>query len=150
MSQIKRTSSEDTDFQDLVRLLDNDLALRNGETNAFYTQYNKIDAIKHVVVYYDGSTPVGCGAFKEFEPGAVEIKRMYVKPEFRGNRIGASILKELELWAAELYYKEAVLETGKTNPEALHLYQKEAYAIIPNYGQYKDVENSVCMKKTLI
>jgi GNAT superfamily N-acetyltransferase len=149
MTKIKRTTSHDSDFETLVHLLDKDLAIRNGDTDAFYAQFNKIDTIKHAIVYYDNDVAIGCGAFKEFDAQSVEVKRMYVKPEFRGRRIGAAILKALEQWANELNYTDCVLETGKTNPEALHLYQKEGYTIIPNYGQYKDVENSVCFKKNL-
>ena len=146
---LKRTTSEDSDFQSLVRLLDRDLAVRNGDTNDFYAQYNKIDMIRHAVVYYEAGVAVGCGAFKEFDKDSVEIKRMFVHPDYRGKRIGAGILKALEQWASELNYNACVLETGKTNPEALHLYKREGYAVIPNYGQYAAVENSVCMRKSL-
>lgn len=150
MTTLKRTTSEDVAFQNLVHLLDKDLATRDGkEQHSFYAQFNKIDMIKNAIVYYANDIPIGCGAFKEFDKSSVEIKRMYVQPNFRGQRIGATILKELELWAAELNYVECVLETGKKNPEALHLYQKEGYEIIPNFGQYKNVENSVCMKKSI-
>jgi GNAT superfamily N-acetyltransferase len=150
MTQFQRTTSNDKDFQNLVHLLDNDLAERDGkELNSFYVQFNKIDMLKNVIVCYVNETPVGCGAFKEFTKSAVEIKRMFVQPNFRGQRIGASVLEELERWAAEINYEECVLETGKQNPEALHLYQKEGYQIIPNFGQYKGVENSICMKKSI-
>jgi putative acetyltransferase len=149
MPSIIRTTSENTDFRTLVSLLDQDLAIRNGDTNAFYAQYNKIDAIRNVLVCYEDGKPIGCGAFKEYEPQAVEIKRMFVHPDFRGKRIGTSILRELEKWAAELNYSEAVLETGKTNPEAQSLYLKEGYTVIPNYGQYAGAENSVCMSKAI-
>ncbi len=149
MSHFKRTTSEDPDFRELVSLLDKDLATRNGEANDFYAQYNKVDAIRHVLVYYESGTPVGCGAFKEFEPGAVEVKRMFVHPDFRGKRIGAAILSELEHWAAELQYTSCVLETGYTNPEALRLYEREGYTIIPNYGPYIGAANSVCMQKLM-
>jgi GNAT superfamily N-acetyltransferase len=53
----------------------------------------------------------------------------------------------LELWAAELGYTAYVLETGRKQPEAIRIYQKAGYTVIPNYGQYKNVENSVCMTK---
>lgn len=150
MNTLKRTDSTDADFIALVHLLDSDLALKNGEEmDAFYTQFNTIDTIKHVLVYYTDGLAVACGAFKEFESGSVEIKRMYVKPEFRGKRIAALLLKALEEWAAELHYTSCVLETGKNNPAAIQLYQREAYAVIPNYGQYKNIDDSVCMKKTL-
>jgi ribosomal protein S18 acetylase RimI-like enzyme len=55
----------------------------------------------------------------------------------------------VESWAAELNYPECILETGKNQPEAIRLYKKAGYAIINNYGQYENVENSVCMKKTM-
>jgi len=149
MTTIKRTSSQDLDFQNLVQLLDRDLAIRDGDDHAFYAQYNGIDAIQHALVYYHNKQAVGCGAFKVFDTNAVEIKRMFVLPQFRSKRIGASMLKELEIWAAEMNYLECVLETGKKNPEALHLYEKEGYKIIPNYGQYKNISDSICMTKRI-
>jgi hypothetical protein len=41
------------------------------------------------------------------------------------------------------------LETGKRQPEAIGLYKKNGYKLIPNYGQYAEVENSVCFEKEL-
>ena len=150
MLKIIRTDSNNTDFQSLVRLLDADLAIRDGDMHGYYAQYNKIDAIKNAVVAYDGETAVGCGAFKPFDDDSVEIKRMYVRPENRGVGIAVEVLKELEYWAAELDFKAAVLETGKKQPEAIRLYEKSGYELIPNYGQYIGLENSVCMKKSLV
>ena len=149
MYSLKRTTSDDSDFQNLVTLLDQYLIIVDGDQHSFYDQYNKIDAIKNVVVYYDGDEPVGCGAFKEFDNKTAEIKRMFVKKDFRGKGIAAAILKELEQWAAELNYTTTILETGKKQLEAIHLYQKAGYIIIPNFGQYANVENSVCMKKSI-
>ena len=149
MNNLKRTNSDDIDFINLVALLDQDLKIRDGEDHAFYNQYNKTDKIKHVIVYYENDVAVGCGAFREKESDAVEIKRMYVKPEYRKRGIAAAVLKELELWAAELNYTYTILETGKKQPEAIALYQKSGYTIIPNYPPYEKMDNSVCMKKTL-
>ncbi|MFV8344975.1 GNAT family N-acetyltransferase [Flavobacterium sp. ZB4P13] len=147
MTTIKRTTSSAIDFQNLVVLLDKDLKIKDGEEHDFYAQFNKIDKIKNVVVYYSNNEAVGCGAFKEFDTNTVEIKRMFVHPDFRGKGIAGSVLKELENWAGEINYTACVLETGKNNPEAIGLYAKYGYEIIPNYGQYEHVENSVCMKK---
>ncbi len=146
---IKRTDSSDQDFQKLVYLLDQDLAIRNGELNSFYATYNKLDSIKNAIVYYLENTPVGCGAFKSFDINAVEIKRMFVLSNYRGHGIGLAILEALELWAAELSFSECVLETGHTNPEAKALYKKCGYQIIPNFGPYINADNSVCMKKSI-
>ncbi len=144
-----RTNSENSDFHKLVSELDADLAIRDGADHSFYAQYNKIDLIRHVVVAYDQKIPVGCGAIKEFSKEAMEVKRMYVPPDRRGLGIAGFILKELEIWALDLNYKKCVLETGKKQPEAIKLYLKSGYDITPNFGQYINVENSVCFEKIL-
>ncbi len=149
MFNLIRTDSEDQDFKNLVLLLDADLKIRDGEEHSFYAQFNKVDKIKNVVVYYDNDIAIGCGAFKEFDNKTLEIKRMFVHPDYRAKGIGAIILKELETWAVEINYSESILETGKKQPEAIRLYEKSGYRIIPNYGQYENVENSICMKKNL-
>jgi putative acetyltransferase len=144
-----RTTSDNPDFQKLVILLDATLKILDGDEHAFYAQHNKTVAIKNVVVCYDENQVVGCGAFKEYEKHQVEIKRMYVLPEHRGKGIAHQILNELEQWAKELKYSGCVLETGKKQVDAIGLYQKAGYQIIPNYGQYIGMENSVCMQKKI-
>ena len=150
MTIFNRTTSDDNDFRGLVAFLDKDLAIRDGDEHSFYAQFNKIDAIKNVIVCYIDEKPIGCGAFKPYDEKTVEIKRMFVQPEYRGHGIGLTILKELELWAAELNYPGCILETGKKQPEAIRLYEKAGYNIINNYGQYEHVENSVCMSKAIL
>ena len=149
MIKIIRTDSDNTDFRELVSLLDQDLAKRDGNEHAFYAQYNTLTKIRHTVVAYYDNKPVGCGAIKEYSKDSVEVKRMFVRPEYRGKGIAKRVLSELETWAGELKYTSCVLETGKRQPEAISLYQKEGYEVIPNYGQYENVENSVCMSKTI-
>lgn len=149
MPKLIRTTSENPDFVSLVRLLDADLAKRDGEEHSFYAQFNKIALLKHVVVAYENSQAVGCGAIKEQAPDAMEVKRMYVLSEARKSGIATLVLTELEHWASELGYPKCVLETGKRQPEAIALYEKNGYKIVPNYGQYIGVENSVCFEKVL-
>jgi putative acetyltransferase len=147
---LTRTSSDNSDFRELVLLLDRELQIRDGDEHSFYAQFNKIDKIRHVVVAYEDGAAVGCGSIKEYENGAAEIKRMFVREELRGRGIAKGVLLELETWARELNFSECVLETGLKQPEAIALYQKSGYAVIPNYGQYAGMENSVCMKKSLV
>ena len=144
-----RTDASHADFIALVKALDADLANRDGRDHSFYDQFNKIDTIKYAVVAYENGKPVSCGAIKEYTPGSMEVKRMYTLPEHRGKGTAAVVLKELELWAKELGYKTCVLETGKRQPEAIRLYEKNGYTYIPNYGQYSGVDNSVCFEKQL-
>ncbi|MES2777958.1 MAG: GNAT family N-acetyltransferase [Bacteroidota bacterium] len=148
MFTLKRTDSGDKDFQDLIVLLDADLLERYGDQQAFFTPFNKTNTIKNVVVAYSDEQPIGCGAFR-VDGDTVEIKRMYVSPTIRGKGLGHRILSELETWARETGHKEAILETGKNQPEAIRLYQKAGYGIIPNYEPYQNSELSICMKKLL-
>ncbi|WP_317127320.1 GNAT family N-acetyltransferase [Chryseobacterium shandongense] len=149
MMKIQRTDSSNEDFRDLVQLLDADLAIQNGEDQAFYSQFNNIDVIKNCIVVYVNETPAACGAFKKFEDDTIEIKRMYTHPDFRKRGLATAIVKELEEWAKELNYKKAVLETSLEQNEALSVYEKSGYVRIPNYGQYIGIEKSVCYEKAL-
>ncbi len=147
MIKIIRTDSNHPDFIRLVKLLDGDLAIRDGEDHAFYAQFNKIDHIKHVVLAYIDNKACACGAIKAYDKSSMEVKRMYTLNEFRGQGLASKILKELELWTSELDYQKCILETGIKQPEAIALYKKSGYVIIPNYGQYAEVEDSICFMK---
>jgi putative acetyltransferase len=149
MITVTRTDSDDADFQALVKLLDAELARRDGADHGFYAQFNKIDKIRHAVVCYENGQLMGCGAVKAFSDEAMEVKRMYVSPDGRKKGIATRVLNELEAWASELGYLRCVLETGKRQPEAIALYEKSGYTRTPNYGQYAGVENSVCFEKVL-
>ncbi len=149
MIKIVRTNSENKDFIELVKHLDIDLAIRDGEEHSFYAQFNKIDLIKYVVVAYSNDEAVACGAIKKYSEIAMEVKRMYTVPTMRGKGVASKILLELENWAAELSYQKCLLETGNKQPEAIYLYKKNGYKIVANYGQYAGVENSVCFEKKI-
>jgi putative acetyltransferase len=147
--ELKRITSQNADFQSLVSLLDKDLSVRDGDDHSFYAQFNKIDKINEVIVAYENTLPIGCGAIKKYDEETAEVKRMFVMPEHRGKGIAAKILSALEEWASELGYQYCILETGQKQPEAIALYKKSGYQLIPNYGQYAGVENSICMMKKL-
>ncbi len=147
--KILRTTSENTDFQKLVKQLDAYLAVMDGEEHEFYNQYNKIDLLKNCVVIFDNDEAVAIGAIKAFDEKSMEVKRMFTLPEKRGKGLASAILKELETWTKELGYEKTILETGKRQTEAVALYQKCDYKIIPNYGQYAGIENSICFEKEL-
>jgi putative acetyltransferase len=146
---IIRTDSTNSDFIELVRLLDKDLAIRDGDDHAFYAQINKTSLLSHALVAYVNNEPVACGALKAFGQETMEVKRMYVAEPYRRMGIALGVLGELEKWAGELGVVNLVLETGKNQPEAINLYHKAGYKVIENYGQYIGIENSVCFRKKL-
>lgn len=150
MNKIIRTDSSNPAFISLVQLLDTELAERDGAEHSFYHQYNGIQLLQHVVVLFHEDIPIGCGAFKQIQADTVEVKRMYILPDHRSKGLATKVLTALEEWAKEEGFITSVLETGKRQPEAIALYQKNGYVNIPNYGQYIGIENSVCFEKRLI
>ncbi|MCC7504611.1 MAG: GNAT family N-acetyltransferase [Saprospiraceae bacterium] len=147
MIKLLRTDSGHPDFIRLVGLLDAELAVIDGEEHAFYHQFNKVDAIKYALVAYLDGQALACGALKAYDAQSMEVKRMYTLPGARGKGVASSVLTGLETWARELGFEKCVLETGIRQPDAIRLYTKNGYAVIPNYGQYAGVENSVCFEK---
>ena len=147
-----RTNGENEDFASLCRELDqylNDLV--GGEENRMeYVPHNKLDDIHHVVVAYDKDRPVGCASIKDQGENTAEVKRVFVKEAYRGTGISEELMRGVEQLAAEKNYIRLILETGKVLEAAVGLYSKLGYQVIPNYGPYVDMEESVCMGKMLI
>ncbi|MDR7278639.1 GNAT family N-acetyltransferase [Catenuloplanes atrovinosus] len=92
---------------------------------------------------------VACGAVVTRDPDTAEIKRMYVRPEFRGRGYSRAILAELEELAARAGYSVVRLETGGYLPVAMSLYRSAGYRPIGAYGEYLGNPRSVCFEKRL-
>ncbi len=148
MQTLIRTISDHQDFKKLTALFDEYLIDIDGDEKDFFAQYNQI-YLDHVVICYDNNIAVGCGAFKVYEQGIAEIKRMFVHPEHRSKGVANKVLKELESWAKELNFATCILETSIKLENAISLYKKSGYTITERYGQYKNVESSLCMKKMI-
>ncbi len=139
-------NASDPKFIKLTDELDIELSQRYGAGQAKYDAYNRI-VNAHAVIAMDGVMTAACGCFKPYDAETVEIKRMYVKPEYRGRGVARELLKRLEAQAKLQGYQASVLETGRKQPEAIRLYEKSGYERIQNYGQYADIPDSVCFKK---
>lgn len=146
---LKRTTTADADFQLLVKHLDNELWNELNEDMKTYDPHNKVPDIKTALVIYVEGQPVACGCYKQFDENTIEVKRMFVEKTHRGLGLSKKILKELEDWAIENNYHNAVLETSIHFSTARRLYETSGYAIIPNYPPYVGLKESVCMKKQL-
>ena len=140
------TTSENPDFQKLTQLFDDYLVDIDGDERDFFASYNNVH-LDTVLVVYENGVAIGCGAFKKFDEVTAEIKRMFVLPEQRGKGLAKYILNAIEDWASEMGYTKFILETSPKLESAIALYKKSGYEIIPNFKQYIDVENSMCMKK---
>ncbi len=145
------TDGGSRDFIGLCRELDAYLnELVGGEENrAQYLPYNQLEGIHDVVLAYDGGRPVGCAGFQRYDGECAEVKRVYVRKEYRGLGISKEIMKRLEQKAKQKGYSFLILESGEPLVEAMALYRRIGFQVIPNYGQYQDMPESVCMKKKL-
>ncbi|WP_299767132.1 GNAT family N-acetyltransferase [uncultured Dokdonia sp.] len=144
--KILRTNAHNSEFKRLVHLLNADLAERDGKTHPL-AQFNDISNLNHVVLVLKNDSAVGCGAIATYDVNTMEIKRMYVSPETRGQRIGEKILSELENWSKELGYSRCILFMGSKQPEACKLYQRNKYYPIEKYGILKNIPDSICLAK---
>ena len=150
MIKIIKTNKTNKDFRILIKELDTYLEKTDGDDHLFYKEFNRLDKINNIVVAYKNKFAIGCGAFRKIDAHTVEIKRMYVKKEHRGLGIAKAILAVLESWAKQEKFKNCILETGDKQEEAIQLYKKTGYHKIPNYGQYAEMKNSNCFKKSLV
>ncbi|MEU4547023.1 GNAT family N-acetyltransferase [Nonomuraea dietziae] len=91
----------------------------------------------------------GCVGLQPLEPAVGEVKRMYVRPGFRGRGLSRTLLAEVEKLAAERGMHTLRLETGRLFEEAIGLYTSSGYTSIPRFGDYADCAESVCFEKHL-
>lgn len=96
-----------------------------------------------------GGRPVGCGAVRLLGDGRAEIKRMYVRPEAQGARVGRTLLNRLESEARARGATGLVLEMGERQPAARRLYAGFGFRPVPCWGEYRATPASVCLGKDL-
>lgn len=146
-----RCDGTNKDFIENCRRLDMDLDRRVGRViqRDKYAKYNQLDKINEAMVVYLDGEPVGGGAIRAYEGDTVELKRIFVREEAQGKGIGTGLVSELLSWAKELGYKTIVLETGKLLEESCHVYEKLGFTVIPNYGPYVNMPESLCMGREL-
>jgi GNAT superfamily N-acetyltransferase len=101
-----------------------------------------------LVVRYEGRL-VACGAFRPWDEGTAEVKRVFVTPTLRRRGIGRLMMDKLEGQARRLGYRRMFLETGDRQSEAMEMYISLGYRRVPCHGDKQWKGYSVCMEKTL-
>lgn len=146
-----RTDGKNKDFIENCRFLDMDLERRVGKVikRDKYRKYNQLDEIKEAIVVYEDGKAIGGGALRRYDDENIELKRVFVHPEYQGRGIGSKLVSLLVDWAIELGYKRIILETGELLVQSCAVYKKLGFEIIPNYGPYADMPESLCMAKEL-
>lgn len=140
---------ESDDITNLSAELHRDLELIYGKGRL----EDFIEDNKEMLVFYavkdEKHQPVACGALKHYDDSTAEIKRMFVKNEFRGKGLSKLILKTLEDTAANMKYKRVILETGLKQSAAMMLYESSGYTKIKSYGRHREDPDSVCYEKRI-
>lgn len=95
------------------------------------------EAVSFFLIRYDGS-PVGCGGIKLFDTEYGEIKRMYVRPRFRGRGFAKMMVDHLTDYARSQGVGVLRLETGIHQFEAINLYERMGFRSIPPFGEYRE------------
>ena len=132
----------------LVEELDYGYYKRIGDNLEKYKEYNEFKNPHFVILLLDSKKPIACASYRVCGKDSVEFKRVYVKNDYRKKGIAYRLIKKLENDAIEKNFKYSYIVTGKNNFAAIILYKKLNYKQIPKFGQFKDDETVVCMKKT--
>jgi len=106
------------------------------------------EGVAFFVLRYQGK-PAGCGGVKLFGREYGEVKRMYVRPVYRGLGLGKAMLKRLTEYARERQVSVLRLETGIYQTDAIGLYEAFGFQRRPPFGEYKEDPLSVYYEKTI-
>jgi putative acetyltransferase len=107
------------------------------------------EAVAFFVIRHE-DVPACCGGIKLFDTEYGEVKRMYVRPQFRGLGFGKRMLNHLAEYAMQRGVKVLRLETGIHQSEAIGLYGRFGFQRIPPFGDYKEDPLSIFFEKRLV
>jgi len=145
----KYFSTVTTDFENLSNEFNREFTKKFGKAQDKYQKYNLLNNIKDVIISYIDEKPIGCVSVRFYDEDIYELKRMFIKAEYRGLGISKIMLAMIENKAKEKGVNKIILETGAHLEQAVQLYKKSGYQKIVNYGDYANIPESICMEKIL-
>ena len=131
----------ENDFQDYLDLQD-----YNNELDNLNEKYGLPNG--RLYIAYIDNQAAGCIALRQLSDSECEMKRLYVKPEYRGKQIGKSLVEIIINDAKEIGYKSMFLDTIPALKTAIDLYENMGFYQIPPYNN-SPVEKTVFMKLDL-
>ena len=148
---LKEVSYDSKDFIYLCAELDNYLnhAIGGEARREKYKKFNHLDTMDYVIVAYDNEKPAGCAALRKYSDENIEVKRVFVREEYRRKNIGGQIMEKLIAYSKSLGYTHMILETGEFLEASVRLYSRYGFERIPNYGAYIDMTESLCMGRSI-
>ena len=142
------TNEKDERFLRLVEELDREYYINVGEKLDRFHQYNDFKTPHVVILLLNTDEAIACASYRVYSKNTVEFKRVYVKKEYRQQKIAYTLIKELEKKVIRNGFRYSYIITGKMNTAAVNLYKKLNYTPVDNFGQFKDDDIVICMKKT--
>ena len=137
----KWTDGNDEDFQRFYL-----------KTEEYYSSivgpYNISESITEVLIAYIDDTAVGCAGLKRYSEEDVEIKRVWVNPENRGQHIALDMMAQIEERVVNEGYKRTVLQTREIMEDAVGLYKKLGYKQIENYPPYDKLMEQYALQRS--
>ena len=110
-----------------------------------FIPYNLSESISDVLIAYADCKAVGCAGLKRYSDQDVEIKRVWVEPEWRGKHIATALMDQIEDKARQMGFKRAILQTRPIMPDAVGLYESRGYVLVENYPPYDKLDGAICM-----
>ncbi len=122
-------------FIEYAGSIDIDLTFQgfDKELNIIKKQYAKPEGGLILIIERETNTSIGCVGVRKFEENVAEIKRMYIKPDYRGRGLADKLMMQAIELCRELYYRKALLDTLDTMKPAIALYQKHGFRDIEAY-----------------
>jgi len=135
-------------FKEYVEVLGVDLSFQDFEMelDTIHIQYNKPGG--GLILVYMNEKPVACAGVRHFDEEAAELKRMYVRSEYRGLRIGVELLNRSLSLAKDLGYKKIRLDTLENMFRAQELYKSNGFYTISAY-RFNPIPGTIYMEKVL-
>lgn len=135
-------------FREYAESLGVDLCFQNfsGELETIAQQYN-LPLGGLYLAFFDG-LPAGCAGVRRLDDKTAELKRMFVKDEYRGHKIGVKLLELAIGLAKQLGYSKLKLDTLQDMVKAQQLYRSFGFYEIPAY-RFNPLNGTIYMEKEL-
>lgn len=153
MNQIEYrwTNGENEDFKKFYLITEEYYSKLVGgiQNRSAFLPYNMSESVTDVVIAYYNDIAIGCAGLKKYSDTDVEIKRVWIEPDYRGNHIATCLMEILENHAKKQGFQRIILQTRKQMSDALRLYSKCGYYQTDNYPPYDKLEGAICLAKDL-
>lgn len=140
---IVSTSTSDSQVLQLFSEHDDFMLDFLGDDKVYYTRYSENENIESVWIAYEQDLPIGCVAYRKKSPDVGEVKRLFIKKEYRGRGISKQLFSVLKNHARSQGCRKLYLDTRITLEPAVSLYKSLGFDIIFQQGLYVQMEMTI-------